>query len=162
MKSLIFFFLITASLYAEKIGPVSYQMPTTAGTWVVGQKTENEDGTTILYIPEGIEKKEAKEFFGVNVNKFPTNVNDLAPLKEGLSAMMPLAKIEVWSLEKNKNDILYEWKATVDGKEKLHGWGRGFSLKDGTVLIGYQADNNVSMEYAINTWLPVLKQAKVN
>lgn len=162
MKFLILFLVLSSTLMAETIGPVTYKLPKTANPWVVGQKSEDGEGTTIIYVPEGIEKIEAKEFFGVNMNKYPTDVNDLTPLKEGLSAMIPAAKIEVWPLEKSTNDILYEWTATMEGKERLHGWGRGFSYKDGTVLIGYQADNKVDLDYARKTWLPVLKEAKIH
>ncbi len=162
MKYVILLMVLSSSLFGETIGPVTYQLPKTDVAWVVGQKSDGEDGTTVLYMPEGIEKKEAKEFFGVNVNKYPTDVSNLAPLKEGLSQMMPAAKIEVWPLETSKNDVLYEWKATIDGKERLHGWGRGFSFRDGTVLIGYQADNKVDLEYAKKTWVPVLKEARLN
>lgn len=163
MKLVILFLALTSTLFAEKIGPVSYQLPSTKDKWVASEKYDDENqGTTIIYYPECIEKKKEKEFFGVNVNKFPTDVNDLEPLKTGLSQMMPAAQVEVWPLEKSKDDILYEWTAKVDGKEKLHGWGRGFSFKEGTVLIGYQADGNVDLEYAKTTWLPVLKQAKMN
>ena len=138
-----------------------YNLPDLSQSWILGNKVENEKGSTLIYIPKGTTKQNAKEFFGVNVNKMQRNAHDTSSFKKGLSQMFPKMKIDLWELDKSKDDLYYEWSAKDNGQEKVHGWGRAFASKNGTVVIGYLTENINDITRARNAWLPVLKEARI-
>ncbi len=152
--------LFAVSSFAENIQQVKYQLPKAAENWVVHNKLENEKGTTIVYTPKEVEKQEAKEFFGVNANRLSINPNNSEALKLGLTKLFPNMKIDFRILEKDKDSVIYEWSAQENGAQKIHGLGRAFSTKEGSVVLGYQTQNISNIQQARSVWLQALKEAK--
>ncbi len=145
--------------FAETIQHVEYHLPKAAENWVVGNKLESEKGTTIIYIPPGVERQNAKEFFGVNSNCL-TSKNDPASIKVGLARSFPNMNIDFRVLEQDKDSIAYEWSAQENGIEKTHGWGRAFSNKDGSVVLGYYTEDISNVPQARSIWVQALKEAR--
>jgi hypothetical protein len=152
--------LIFGSTYAETIQNVTYQLPPAAKNWVVGNKLGNDKEETIIYIPKGTNRQNAQEFFGVNANRLPSDLNDLASIKSELDGTFPNMHIDLYVLEKSKDSLIYEWSAFENGAEKAHGLGRIFSNKDGTVTLLYQTKNIPSLSQARSIWLSALKAAQ--
>lgn len=146
--------------FAETIQHVEYHLPKAAEDWVIGNKLENEKGTTIIYIPPGVEREEAEEFFGVNTNRLSSNLSNPEAIKLSLTKMFPNLNIDFRVLEKDKDSLTYEWSAQENDQEKIHGWGRAFSNKDGSVVLSYQTDNISKVPEARSVWLPALKEAR--
>lgn len=156
---LIVYCLATSYAFGEKIGNIEYQLPGQfAQEWEVGNEFKSDEGITLIYIPKGSQMQSATEFFGVNANPYPTKL-DNASLKAGLARMFPEMKMELRGLERTKNSVLYEWVAIQNNQEKIHGWIRTFSAKDGTILLGYQTENIPDVQNARQVWVPVLKNA---
>lgn len=156
------FCLVMIPLVAEKIGPVEYQLPPqVAGQWEIGNKLENEKSVTVIYIPKGTSRQSTKEFFGVNANRYPSDLDNTLSFKASLAKQYPHMQVDVDILERGKDNLLYEWVAKEQGKEKIHGLGRVFSIGGGTVVLGYQTENIADVARARLDWLPTLKQAKV-
>lgn len=150
--------LSMTTVFAEIIGYVEYQLPQVAQEWIIGNKLQNDKGTTLIYIPKGSQKEKAKEFFGVNTNNL-TSTNNPAAIKSALVHMHPNLQVDFQVLENANNAILYEWSAK-DKEEKIHGWGRSFSTKEGTVVLGYQTEDISNIQQARTVWLKTLKEAK--
>ena len=150
-------FFVFGSAYAETIQQVEYHLPK-GENWVVGKKLENEKGTTIIYLPQGVERQSAKEFFGVNANRLQ-GTNDPALIKMGIAKNFPSMNIDFKVLEQDKDSVTYEWSAQENGVEKVHGWGRAFSTKEGTVVLGYQTEDPSKVPHARSSWVQVLKEA---
>lgn len=150
--------LMIAPILAETIGSVEYQLPK---GWIVGNKTDDENGTTIIYIPKDASGEDLTEYFGVNANEYPPDLEDIEKFKSLFTEEYPDMQVDVNILEKNKNSLLYEWSVKDKGKERAHGWGRAFATKEGTVLLEYQTEEPSSVSNSRNIWLPVLKQAKI-
>ncbi|MFV0339821.1 MAG: hypothetical protein ACK5MA_04200 [Parachlamydiaceae bacterium] len=153
-------FFVFGSAYAETVQQVEYHLPK-GENWVVGKKLESEKGTTIIYLPQGVEKQNAKEFFGVNANRLQ-GTNDPDLIKMGIAKNFPSMKIDFKVLEQDKDSVTYEWSAQENGVEKVHGWGRAFSTKEGTVVLGYQTEDSSKVAQARSTWVQALKEAKLN
>lgn len=156
----IFSCLVCGMGFAETIQHVEYHLPKGAENWVVAHQLENKNGITRIYIPQGIEKQSATEFFGVNANHRPSNFNDSEGIKLGLMKNFSNMNVDFQVLEKDKDSLTYEWSAQENGVEKVHGWGRAFSNNDGSVVISYQTENISGVTQARSIWLPVLKEAK--
>lgn len=153
--------LAISPLLAETIGYVEYQLPQATQEWEVGNKTTDQNGTTIVYIPKGASKEDLTEFFAVNANEYPTDLNDMESFNAVFKDEYPNMQVDVKVLEKGKDDILYEWTAKDKGQKSIYGLGRVFSSKEGTVLLEYENENPSSTEKGHNIWMPVLKQVKV-
>jgi hypothetical protein len=80
-------------------------------------------------------------------------------IKTGLSQLYPNLKIDSQILEYDNDGVIYEWSAKKDSTEKIHGWGRAFSDKEGTVVLGYQTENIPDVAKMRSIWLPVIKEA---
>lgn len=152
--------MMITSAFAETAGNVEYQLPAVAKNWKVGNKMENEKGITVVYIPENVERRSANEFFGVNANHMKSDLNDISGLKDSLSKVYYQMDIDFQVLDKAPDSVLYEWSAKEKGQEKIHGFGRAFSTKDGTVVLGYQTKDISGVPQAKDSWLPALKDAK--
>ena len=163
MKTLITFLccLLITQMSAETIRNVEYYLPQNAQDWQIGNKLENEKGTTIVYIPNGSHGQETHEFFGVNANHQPLDINDTASLKAALSKTFPNIDIDIQVLEKSNSGTIYEWTAKENGKELAHGWVRSFAANGGTVVMSYQTGNIDDVHNARDTWLPALKNARL-
>lgn len=146
--------------FAETIQHVEYHLPKAAENWVMGNKLESKKGTTLIYIPQGVERQNAKEFFGVSANHLPSDPDNSEAIKLGLTKIFPNMKIEFRVLEKDKDSITYEWSAQENSSEKIHGWGRAFSSNEGTVVLDYQTENISNIPQARSIWLQALKEAK--
>lgn len=153
---ILFSFFFFSSLSAEIIQNVEYQLPKAAERWVIGNQLENEKGSTIVYTPAGVERQQAKEFFGVNANSLPS---DSSHIKATLATVYPNMKIDFHIVEKTQDGLIYEWGAQENGVEKVHGFGRMFSSDKGTVLLEYQTEEISTISSARSTWLPVLHEA---
>lgn len=161
MKTVLFALtFLTAAVFADTQMTAKYNLPDLSPNWMVGNKIENEQMTTFIYIPKGTTKKDAKEFFGFNLINNGGNVHDTSGFKNGLAKMFPKMKIDLWELEKTKNGLLYEWSGKENGNEKIHGWGRAFKTDKGNVVLGYLTENVSDIPRARSTWLPILKEAK--
>lgn len=145
--------------YAEMINNVEYRLPEAAKNWVIANKLENKNGLTLVYIPENVDKSEAKEFFGVNSNHLSANLDDITLMKDSLEKLFPGVNIKVEVLDKGKDSLIYEVIGDKDGMETYHSWGRIFALKDGTVVISYQTWDISHIDKVRALWLPVLKEA---
>lgn len=152
--------LVCGICFAETIQHVEYHLPKAAENWVIGNKLESERGTTIIYIPHGVQRQDTEEFFGVSANRLSSNPNNSEAIKSTLIKMFPHMSIDFHVLEKDKDSVTYEWAAQENGMEKVHGWGRAFSNKDGSVVLGYQTENISQVEQSRSVWLPILKEAK--
>lgn len=153
--------LALSSAFAETLNDVEYQIPQNEKKWVVGNKMENDQGTTLIYIPSANVKQNTNEFFGISATKLKTDINDTNSIKEVLTRLYPKFKVEVTILDKSNDGFLYEWTAKNDDKEVLHGWGRALANKDGTVIMGFQTSDIEGLETAKSTWLPILKAARI-
>lgn len=154
--------LFFSCAFAEMIENVEYHLPKVAQDWVVGNKLEGKTGTTILYIPAGIERQHSKEFFGVSSVNRPTDINeDASAIKQGLVKLFPGMDLEIPHYEKSQDGFIYEWFAKQDGSEKIHGWARIFSNKEDTIILGYQTENIADVAQARSIWLPTLKEAHI-
>ncbi len=145
--------------FAETIQNVDFHLPQAAQDWVIGNKIEGDKGSTVIYIPKGAGKQNAKEFFGVNATRLLSNPNDYSELKMVLGKMYPALKINFEVIEKYPNGLIYEWSGEANGIQKVHGWGRGFSSQEGTVLLGYQTEQLTDLPKTRSIWLPVLRNA---
>lgn len=164
MKSVLtlLFCLLLAIASCETIGGVQYQLPQQISQqWVIANQMENEKSRTIIYIPKGFSRENAKEFFGVNANKYPSDLDNILAFKASFAKLYPNMQVDVEILEKNQNSLLYELTAKENGRENIHGWGRVFSTKGGTVLLGYQTEDIPSVAAGRFDWLPVLREAKI-
>jgi hypothetical protein len=154
--------LMIMPILAETIGQVEYELPhKIADKWEISNTFESEKSKTVLYVPIGALFQDAKEFFGVNANKYPSKLDNILSFKASLTRQFPSYDVEVDILEKGNDSLLYEWVAKENGKERIHGWGRAFSIGDGTVVLGYQTEEITNVANARLNWLPILKQAKV-
>lgn len=152
--------LFVACAFGETIQKVEYQLPPSAKNWVVSFNQEADIGTTRIYTSPGVERRDAKEFFGVNGNPFPSDFKDTSEFKKGLSLGNLGMDIDFHVLEEFKDGILYEWSGKKNGVAKIHGLGRAFSNKEGTVILSYQSENVSEIPQARSAWLPALKAAK--
>ena len=153
-------YLVTAKASGEMIGPVEYHLPTAlTEDWDVGNKLEDKLSKTVVYIPREAEKCE--EFFEVNINKIATDVENLAGIRASIAKQFSDMEVHLEVLDKSPENLLYEWKANDNGHERIHGWGRLFSTRDGTVLLSYQTDDVSKVEEARGQWLPALKEANI-
>lgn len=157
MKTILFVLSLFASTAIADFK--DYNLPNLSPDWTIGNKFENEQISTQIFIPKGFTNQTAKEFFGLNVNKQQKNIHDTSSFKQGLSKMFPHMKIELWELEKAPNTLLYEWTAHENGIEKVHGWGKAMAAKSGSVIIGYFTENMGDVVRAKSVWLPILKAA---
>lgn len=164
MKTLLCLFISCAFVVkgmAEMIGPVEYYLPPSlAEDWGVRNTIENRKSKTIVYVPN--EAKKGEESFGVNVNKFPSNIDDLATIKATLAKQFPDMNVHLDILERKPNSLLLEWKAKDNGHERVHGWTRLFSIPDETVVLMYQTDDLSTLEDARCLWVEALKRAKIS
>ncbi len=151
--------LITTSAFAGTIENVEYQLPRSAKEWEIADQLQNEKGTTEIYVPKGSNKEQVKEFFGVNSNHYQSNVNDTDSIKKGISSMYPGMNIDLWAVEKNKDDLIYEWTAKKNGQEKIHGWGRVFVNNNGSITLAYQTEDVSNIQKTREIWVPVFKSA---
>jgi hypothetical protein len=148
-------------IVAETIDRVEYQLPPKiAQQWELKNKIENENGKALIYLPKGCTRQNTKEFFGVNVNKFSSNLDNILAFKLSMAKQFPNKQVDVEILEKGKNNLLYEYKVMEKGQERIHGLGRVFSIGDRTIVLGYQTDDISHVAQARMDWFPVLKQAK--
>lgn len=151
--------MIFGCVFAEKIQDVEYHLPKVAQDWVIGNKLENDKGTTIIYIPKMTSGIHNEEFFGVSANIYHTDINDFQSIKTALTKMFPNTEVGFIVLEKDASGMIYEWSIQEGDLEKVHGWGRVFAIKEGTVLLNYQTEKTSDIAKARSIWLPVLKEA---
>lgn len=153
---------LTTPLLAESIQNVEFQLPKSQNGWEVGNKMENEQATTVIYQEKGQDKGMMPNgWFGANYSKLKSDPKDTASIENALKNQLPDKKVEFAVLSQDDNSLLYEWGVKDGEKEIMHGWGRGFSTKDGTVVLGYQTINVNHLDSERSNWLPVLKNAKV-
>lgn len=122
MRFFLLFCLWTLPVAAETFGNVEYHLPQVARDWTIGNQTSSERGNTVIYAPL---HPTAREFFGVTLNFFSIELDDKC-LKKTLSQTFPDYKIDLSLLDKGKDSILYEWGASQNGREKIHGWEGSF------------------------------------
>lgn len=165
---LLFACLFTASLSAEMIGKVEYQLPKQGQGWKVASRIEGSEklpSTTIIYNPENTTRDTAKEAFAVHVNKRTTDINDKDSFQNGIERGMKLRfqnpKAVVNVLEKTSDSVLYEWSVTDSGQEKIHGWSRVFTSPSDTMLLTFQTEKMDDVKVAGPIWLKTLKEAKL-
>ena len=149
--------LISAPAFAQT--GLEYELPASAVNWSVKNQLENENGSMKIFVPQDSEKN-SNEFFGVNVNKFPADLDNTAAFKDGLAAVLPQMDIDVQVVEKHQDSVIYEWSAKQEGAEKMHGWGRVFAVKEGTAALCYQTSELSTLEKSRSDWMPVLQKAK--
>jgi hypothetical protein len=155
----LFFCLMTMSAFTEVINNIEYHLPESAKEWEMTNKLESKRGTVLIYTPKGVERQNAKEFFGVYTSPTPFDINDASSMKAHMAAMLPGMTVDVQVLEKSHNTFLYEWSAQENTQEKTHGWGHAFGTKEGSALLCYQTENIADLEQARFIWLPALKNA---
>lgn len=156
--------IISTSSFAETIGNVEYQLPSGDQHWEIYNEFESKKGHAIIYVPENTQLENTTEFFAVDANPSPSDLNDLAVIKKTYEKLYPKMNVNLWVLEKNHNSLLYEWSATENGEENWHGLGRVFATNEGTVLLGYQMHpiRNISdIAKAKLLWIPLLQNAKL-
>lgn len=151
--------LATTFLSAETIGFVEYQLPESG--WKVFNKIENDQGTTIVYEENNSSSEMPKATFAVNYNKRPTSSKDFAAVEASMRKQFPNNQLDFQVLEQNEHSFLYEWSLKDQATELAHGWGRGISTDKGTVVLGYQLIDTTDVAKARETWLPIIKNAKI-
>lgn len=154
---------ILGSLSAEMIGSIEYHLPNEGKGWKVGDELHSDNlvkSTTLVYIPENTDKATANESFAVHVNNLPSGPADEASLEKPIQLQFPDKKVKVNILDKNEESVLYEWTVADAGQEKVHGWTRGFSKPEETVMLIYLTDQMNQVENARPIWLQALKNAK--
>lgn len=148
------------SAFAATIHDVEYHLPKMARDWEIGNKLENEKGTTIIYIPKTAPGTVNREFFGVSANYYRTDINNPRTIKDVLTKMYPDMTVDFQVLDKNDTGLIYEWSIKDNQQERAHGWGRVFAINEGTVVLSYQTENTSEVAKARSIWLPVLKEAQ--
>lgn len=152
--------LTAPEIFGEMIGPVEYHLPTAlADDWCVGNKLENRKSKTIVYIPN--EAPKGEEFFEANINTQITDVEDIAAIKSSMAKQYSDMEVHLDTLEKGPDNLLYEWKVRDNGRERIHGWGRIFSVQNDTVTLSYQTDDLSKIEDVRCQWVEALKAAKI-
>lgn len=147
------------TLSAETIQNIEYRLPTSAQNWQAGNKIENDKGTTIIYIPQGADKTNAKEFFGANSNRY-SDSRDPSEMLLMLQKMYPNMTVDYHAVEQTPEGMIYEWSAKENNAEKIHSIGRTFSNSDGTVVLSYQTEDIDNLPQSRSIWLATLKEAK--
>lgn len=140
--------------FAETIQNVDFQVPQ---DWKEGNKIEHKKGSTVYFFPAHWEKGE--EIFVVHANTLSSDGNNPSGIKKGLSTKYPINNIDLQVLDTTKDGILYEWNVSENGLEKVHGWGRVFATKEGTVMLMYHTENIADIAQAQSIWMPILKAA---
>lgn len=154
--------LFLASSFAETIGKVEYKLPQIAENWEIGTKFTTENGNTIVYIPKGGQTETSRQFFAVNNNFFPINLDNIQVVKTLISNFFPNMQLEVKELAKSKEGATYEWTVSRENVETIHGWGRVFlGEKNEVVVLIYQTRDIADLENSKAIWLPVIQDAKV-
>ncbi len=161
---LICFFAVN-TLTAEMIGPVEYHLPNQGQGWKVGNELQTDrktKSTTIIYVPEGtISNQDVKESFAAYVNNLKSDIDDQASLEKSIQVNFPEQKVSLNILEKTPQSILYEWNVSDSGHEKVHGWSRGFSIPEGTVVLMYQTQDIDKVNEVGPSWIQALKEARL-
>lgn len=158
----ILFSLFFATSFAETIANVEYTLPSAAKDWQVGTKFETKEGNTYIYIPKDSQTETSTQFFAVNSNHLPLNLDNIAVVNAIISKFFPNMQLELKQIDKGDKNATYEWSVKRDNEEKIHGWGRVFvGGKEGVVVLVYQTRNVADLEAAKAIWLPVIKDAKV-
>ncbi len=154
---------MVASLTAETIGNVEYQLPEEGQKWKTEKTGPSEGipGKTILYQPEN-QSPFGIEFFGAYIKKSPINIKNSESLKQEIERTYPGQKVLFQVLSADAQSELVEWAVSKDNHEKLHGWARIFSTPDNTVMLFYQTEKVTDVDKVRETWLKTLKEAKVS
>jgi len=152
--------LLFSSGYCDMMGDVEYQLPNIAKDWVVANKDDNTNGTTVIYQPKN-PKRVSKEFFGVNNNRFPSDINDQEALKKGITAVIPDMQVDLQVLQKGDNDVFYELSGKQNGKEVIHGWAHVFVTKEGTTLLIYETNDLANLPKIGSAWRQALQTAHI-
>lgn len=154
--------LTLASAFADRIGNVEFNLPSSvAHEWTIANEMQVENGTTRIYIPQGIPSRKVKEFFAVNANRFHAELHDVSILRDTLTKAYSHMDVDFQVLETTSNSVLCEWSVHDNGEEKIHSWCRAFALPKGTVILAYETENTSEIAQARALWLPILKAAKV-
>ncbi|MFN4174531.1 MAG: hypothetical protein ACK4HV_05455 [Parachlamydiaceae bacterium] len=157
MKKLLILCLSVFSLFADSIGGVDYTLPNSSQYWQLKNQTEGGSFVTFMYVEKGVVNP--TEFFAATATPKILDVTDLASIQKSFKKLYPNMVVEVKSLESKEGDNLYEWSGTLEGEEKLHGFGRAIITEDGTVLLTYQTQDIANLKAHKEKWLPVLKNA---
>lgn len=155
-------FLFTAVVHAEKIGSVEYQLPVDLSEkWEIVHQVKKDQSEIVLYMPKEGNEGRSTESFGVSLS-----VDSKEPLdecinvfKKGVKAAYPDVELEVSTIEKTDNGILFEWCGSEKGAEKFCGLSRVIYGENGAIVLCYQTQKPSEFLNARALWLPVLQEA---
>ena len=142
------------TLSANTSGFVEYDLPETAKTWSV---LHQEEGTENVLI--GSITVEGAEFFGAIHTPELTEMPDMSGLQEGLQVPFPDQKVKASVIESNEDSLLYEWSASDETQEVVHGWGRIFCSQEGLVTLNYTTGQVNQVDALRPVWLETLRSA---
>ena len=146
---------IAGSLGANTSGFVEYNLPESAQNWQVLHEDEEKQNILI-----GSVTLEGAEFFGAVHSPELAEMPDMANLEEGLQIPFPDQKVKATILESHDNSLLYEWSASDDAAEVIHGWGRIFcSVESGLVTLNYTTGQINQLDALRPIWVETLRSA---
>ena len=161
MRQLIFCLALLTSiqLSADTIGDVEYALP--SKNWKQENAVVPQGSESIVYLDATQANGPPNEFFIAHKNDQPAGSFETAALEKAISFGFPGMTIKVTPLKKNDYDVLYEWTAMQDGKEKMFGMMRVFARQGDTVILQYLTQDPTKKENARKVWVPILEQAHV-
>lgn len=133
MNWLKYSFLLALPLSAEVFGPLEYELPKLDQEWHVLYQRDQ----TLVYTFQN----DGSTFFGLNRNTVPVNLDDLEGLQKSYQELYAEGKVEMQTIQREENFLLFEWAVQVDGEEKIHGWGKTYVNPDETLLAVFQTEN---------------------
>lgn len=155
-----FILLLSSSLIAETLGDIDFNLPTNAKDWMkLNLAIQLKGAQAEAFMPAG-QKPASLEMFVAYVTPKEVDLKDKNALEEGLRSIYPSKKVSVKILEEDKQSVILEW-SILDLDKLTYGLGRIFSAPHETIFLFYQTENKETMDTARDTWLPVLRQAKL-
>lgn len=133
MKWLKYSFLLALPLSAEVFGPLEYELPKLEKEWHVLYERDQ----TMVYTFQN----DGSTFFGLNRNTMPTNLDDIEGFKKSYQSFYPEGEVEMQILTREDNFLIFEWTVLVNGEEKIHGWGKTYTMPEETLLAVFQTEN---------------------
>lgn len=156
MKLILLVLLFCSPLFAERIGPVEYELPN--DEWVIKKHFDCHNGITLIYTLRSQEPFDATSYFAASFNQFPMEIDTF---EQSLIKIFPGMQICVNTLQEEANSALFEWSVSEINEEKLHVWTRLFSTPEGSVILSYQTENTAELDHDRNLWLPLLEGASI-
>jgi len=133
MKWLKYSFLLALPLSAEVFGPLEYELPKLEKEW---HRLYERDQTLVYTF-----QNDGSTFFALHRTTTTSNIDDFEGFKKGYQSFYPEGEIEMQSIQREDNFLIFEWTVLVNGEEKIHSFGKTYALPEETLLAIFQTEN---------------------